>query len=114
MLYNITRRGLEFDLLPALAQSGIALMAYSPVEQGRLPQGGALKQVADAHGVSIYQVALAWVIRHPNVFAIPKAATLAHVRENRAAADLTLTAADLAALDAAFPPPQRKVSLQML
>jgi diketogulonate reductase-like aldo/keto reductase len=114
VLYNVGRRGIEFDLLPALAEQGIPVMAYSPVEQGRLPTGGALQAAADRHGVTRYQVALAWVMRHPHVIAIPKAADAKHVRENRAAADLQLTPQDLAEIDAAFPPPKRKMSLEML
>jgi diketogulonate reductase-like aldo/keto reductase len=114
VLYNVTRRGIEFDLLPALAAQAIPIMAYSPVEQGRLPAGGALQAVAARHGVNIYQVALAWVLRHPHVIAIPKAADVKHVRENRAALELALTAQDLAEIDAAFPPPRRKQSLDML
>lgn len=114
VIYNVTRRGIEFDLLPGLAADGIPVMAYSPVEQGRLPKTGALAAVAARHGVSIYQAALAWVLRHPHVIAIPKAADARHVRDNRAAADLKLTAQDLAEIDAGFPPPRRKVSLEML
>ena len=114
VLYNVNRRGPEFDLLPALADRGVSVMAYSPVEQGRLSQRGALKVVADRHGATPYQIALAWVMRAPGVFAIPKAADVAHVRENRAAADLQLTLEDLAAIDAEFPPPSRKTRLEML
>jgi diketogulonate reductase-like aldo/keto reductase len=114
VLYNVTRRGIEFDLLPALAAQAIPVMAYSPVEQGRLPAGGALRTVAARLGVNIYQVALAWVLRHPHVIAIPKAADARHVRENRAAIELNLTAQDLAEIDADFPPPRRKTSLAML
>ena len=99
VLYNVTRRGIEFDLLPTLAAQAIPVMAYSPVEQGRLPTGGALKTVAARHGVNIHQVALAWVLRHPHVIAIPKAADVGHVRENRAAIELTLTAQDLADIE---------------
>jgi diketogulonate reductase-like aldo/keto reductase len=114
ILYNVTRRGPEFDLLPTLAAKGISAMAYSPVEQGRLPAGGALQAIADRHGATPYQVALSWVMREKHIIAIPKAADEKHVRENRGAADLTLTEEDLAAIDAAFPPPTRKTSLQML
>jgi diketogulonate reductase-like aldo/keto reductase len=114
VIYNVTRRGIEFDLLPALAKQKIPVMAYSPVEQGRLPKSGALAAVAARHGVSIYQVALAWMLRHPHVIAIPKAADARHVRDNRAAAELRLTDQDLAEIDAAFPPPRRKMSLEML
>lgn len=114
VLYNVTRRGPEFDLLPDLARQGMTAMAYSPVEQGNLPTGGALGEVAQRYGVSPYTVALAWVMRRPALIAIPKAGTIAHVRENRAAADLVLTAEDLATIDAAFPTPRRKTPLDML
>ena len=113
VLYNIARRGPEYDLVPWLALRHVSLMAYSPVEQGRLPHHPALCQVAEGHGVSPYQAALAWVMRN-GAIAIPKAATLAHVRENRIAADLALTHDDLAALEADFAPPPRKVRLAML
>lgn len=114
ILYNVTRRGPEFDLLPYLAKNGIPVMAYSPVEQGRLPSGGSLASVAARHGVSPYQVALAWVLRHPEVSAIPKASKEAHVRENHAALDIQLGPQDLEEIDAEFTPPDRKTSLEML
>ena len=114
VLYNVSRRGPEFDLLPALADRGVSVMAYSPVEQGRLSTSGALEAVADRHGATPYQVALAWVMRAPGVFAIPKAADVAHVRENRVAGDLQLSPEDLAAIDAEFPPPTRRTRLEML
>ena len=114
ILYNVTRRGPEFDLLPALSERGVPAMAYSPVEQGRLPRGGALKAVADRHGITPYQVALAWSVRSANVMAIPKAANVAHVRENRRALDLVLTAQDIAEIDASFAPPKRATRLDML
>ena len=99
--------------MPWLDGPGIPLMAYSPVEQGRLPAGGALAEVAERHEVTPYQVALAWTMRN-GALSIPKAASLAHVSENRAAADLVLGLRDLAAIDAAFPPPKRKRALEML
>ena len=114
ILYNVTRRGAEFDLLPALAAKGVSAMAYSPVEQGGLPSGGALQAIADRHGVTPYQVALAWVMRKEHVIAIPKASDEKHVRENRNAADLPLTPDDLVAIDADFPPPTHKTGLEML
>ena len=114
ILYNITRRGPEFDLLPSLAKRGIPVMAYSPVEQGRLPSGGALKAVANRHGVTPYQVALAWGVRGTNVLAIPQSSNVAHVRENRHALELTLSAKDNAEIDAEFSPPKRAARLQML
>lgn len=114
ILYNVARRGPEFDLLPDLVERQMPVMAYSPVEQGRLPQGGALATVAGRHGATPAQVALAWVLRRPGVIAIPKAASAAHVRENADACNLALTAEDVALIDAAFPPPRRKVPLAML
>lgn len=114
VLYNLTRRGPEFDLLPWCADRAMPIMAYSPLEQGRLLGEAALDEVAARHGVTAMQVALAWVLRDPNVIAIPKAADPAHVRQNRAAVDLVLDGNDLAILDAAFPPPKRKQPLELL
>ncbi|MEP9347681.1 aldo/keto reductase [Xanthobacter sp. KR7-225] len=114
VLYNPARRGPEFDLFPLLGRHGIPIMAYSPIEQARLPRGGALGAVAKKHGVDPFQVALAWVMRRPDVIAIPKASRIAHVEANAAARDLALDADDLAAIDADFPPPRRKGALEML
>ena len=114
ILYNLTRRGAEHDLLPWLAEHGIPAMAYSPVEQGRLLADPTLAKVAAAIGATPAQVALAWAMRHDGVIAIPKAGSVAHVRENRAAAELVLSDADLATLDAAFPRPRHRRPLEML
>ncbi|WP_285639986.1 aldo/keto reductase [Lentzea sp. NBRC 102530] len=114
ILYNLTRRGPEHDLLPWQAEAGIPIMAYSPVEQGRLLGSPALATVAGRHGATAAQVALAWVLRHPHVIAIPKASTAEHVRENAAARDLRLSPEDLADLDRAFPPPAGPTPLEML
>ncbi len=89
-------------------------MAYSPLEQGRLAGKPALAQIAKRHGVTPLQIALAWVLRQETVIAIPKATDPVHVRANRAAADLALTAEDLAQLDRAFPPPRGETALEML
>jgi len=114
VLYNVTERGVEFDLMPKLAQRRIPVMAYSPVGQGSLPDSPALAAVAERHGATPFQVALAWVLRAPNVIAIPKAADESHVRDNVGAAGLVLSAQDLAAIDADFPPPTRRTRLAML
>jgi diketogulonate reductase-like aldo/keto reductase len=114
VLYNLTRRGPEFDLLPWAASAKMPVMAYSPVEQGRLLGNPALAEIARELGASPTQVALAWTMRSGTVLAIPKASTAAHVRENAAARDLQLTDADLDRLDRAFPPPTRPMSLEML
>lgn len=114
VLYNVTERGTEFDLLPLLVRHRIPLMAYSPIGQGALPASPNLPAVARRHGVTPHQVALAWVLRDPGVIAIPKAGDPAHVADNRRALDLELTAEDLAAIDADFPAPTRKSRLAML
>ncbi len=114
ILYNLTRRGPEADLLPWLAGRGIAAMAYSPVEQGRLVRDGRLADVAARLDATPAQVALAWTLRHDGLIAIPKAGTVEHVRENRAAADLDLSDDDLAVLDLAFPPARGRRPLEML
>jgi len=114
ILYNLARRGPEFDLLPDLRRRGIAAMAYSPIDQGDLPASLALTQVAKRHSATTFQIALAWVLRQPGLIAIPKAASLAHVAENAGATEVDLTDADLAAIDAELPPPNRKAPLDML
>jgi diketogulonate reductase-like aldo/keto reductase len=114
ILYNLARRGPEFDLLPDLQTRGISAMAYSPIEQGALPDAPVIAQIAKRHSATVFQIALAWVLRQPGLIAIPKAASLAHVAENAGAADIVLTAEDLAAIDAALPPPSRKSPLEML
>jgi len=114
VLYNLKHRGIEFDLLPWGEAQGLPIMAYSPLEIGPLQRASALRRVAERHGVSTAQVALAWVLRRPDVIAIPKASRLEHVRENRAALDLPLTEEDLTELDAAAPPPHRPTPLEMI
>jgi len=114
ILYNLSRRGAEFDLIPAQEAAGIPLMAYSPIEQGRLKVTGALAQIAAERGATPFQVALAWILRRGDIIAIPKAGSPAHTIENHGALALILTADELAKLDAAFPPPRRKTALAML
>ncbi len=115
VLYNLEHRGPEFDLLPWCRQRRLPVMAYSPVGQGgRLLRHPVLAEVARAHDATPAQVALAWTLRTPGVLAIPKASDAGHVRLNAAAAALVLGEADLARLDAAFPPPRRKQGLAML
>jgi diketogulonate reductase-like aldo/keto reductase len=114
VLYNLKRRRIEYDLVPFCQENGIPIMAYSPIEQGRLLGAAALKEVAQRHGATTAQVALAWLLRQPATIVIPKATNPAHVRENFAALDLKLTADDLAILDRAFPAPTKKYPLEML
>jgi len=112
VLYNIMRRGIEWDLLPWCRERAIPIMAYSPVEQGKLSVK--LEPLAKRRGVSPAQVALAWLLRQEGLIVIPKATNLAHVRENRAALDLNLTRDDLAEIDRLFPPPRQKRGLDVL
>ncbi|MDN7583119.1 Aldo/keto reductase [Burkholderia orbicola] len=114
ILYNIARRGPEFDLLPWLADHRIPAMAYSPVDHGRLPKRSPLDEIARLRGVSVMRVALAWVLAQPGVFAIPKASRIEHVRDNRAALDVVFSDDERAQLDAYFRPPRSKRALEML
>jgi diketogulonate reductase-like aldo/keto reductase len=115
VLYHLASRGVEYDLLPWCTERKVPLMAYSPVGQGgRLLQSKALAAVAKRHNATPAQIAIAWTMRHGNVISIPKASDQAHVRQNAAAGDITLTEQDLAAIDAEFPPPSRKQSLDIL
>ncbi|RBM17989.1 oxidoreductase [Prauserella sp. PE36] len=114
VLYNLTRRGPEFDLLPWCRERGVAVMAYSPIEQGRLLRDRVLAEVAERHGATPAQIAIAWVLHQPGVCAIPKAATREHVEQNAAALEVRLTQEDLSALDTRFPPPTRPEPLEVL
>jgi diketogulonate reductase-like aldo/keto reductase len=114
ILYNVARRGPEYDLLPWLAAHDMPAMAYSPVDHARLPKRSALDDIADARGVSVFQVALAWVLQQSGVFAIPKAGSAEHVRDNQRALELRLDAGECAAIDAYFKPPRSKRPLEML
>jgi diketogulonate reductase-like aldo/keto reductase len=114
VLYNLSRRGIEFDLLPSLLQRGVNLMAYTPIEQGRILGQSALRQVAARHQATPAQIALAWVIRQEGVIAIPRAGSPDHVRENASAVAISLTSRDLADLDRAFPPPKEPRALEMI
>jgi diketogulonate reductase-like aldo/keto reductase len=115
VLYNPQSRGIEFSLIPYCQSHDVAVMAYTPLGQsGRVLQNAAIAEVAKRHGATPAQVALAWSIRLPGVVTIPKTARLARVEENLAALNLTLTSADLADIDRAFPPPRAKRSLEMI
>jgi diketogulonate reductase-like aldo/keto reductase len=89
-------------------------MAYSPVEQGELLRNKAVKRIASKVGATPAQLCLAWVLRQPNVIAIPKAGTREHVRENHASLAVQLTDVELQALDDAFPPPREPRPLEMI
>ena len=114
VLYNLTRRGIEYDLMPWCNNRHIPVIAYSPIEQGRLLKHPVLQEIASVHFVTPAQIALAWVLRQPGVIAIPKASTEKHVLENYKSLSIHLTQSDLSRLDEAFPAPSQKIPLQML
>lgn len=114
VLYNLSRRGPEFDLLPWCQSHGVAVMAYSPVEQGRILSNHELIRVAKAYQATPAQVALAFLLERDGVMAIPKSSNAQRVEENRGATDLEISDEDWEALDAVFPPPVKKKALEML
>lgn len=114
VLYNLSRRGIEYDLLPWCQEQGIAVMAYSPIEQGSLVRNDTLIHIAKAYQATPAQVALAFLLEREGVIAIPKSSHATRVAENREAAFIELTDEDLEALDAAFPPPERRTPLEMI
>ena len=114
VLYNLSRRGIEFDLLPWQRERGIPTMAYSPIEQAQLLASSKLKTIAGDIGATAAQLAIAWLLTQPDVIVIPKTSHIARLQENLGALDLKLDAATLAALDAAFPPPRKRSPLAML
>lgn len=111
VLYNLARRGIEWDLLPWCRQNNIPIMAYSPIEQQGILKNSQLKSVASRHNATPAQIGLAWLLQQSGIIAIPKASNPTHVKENSAALDIQLTQEDLTELDKAFPPPNRKMSL---
>jgi diketogulonate reductase-like aldo/keto reductase len=114
VLYNLGRRGIECDVLPWCQSRGVPVMAYSPIEQGRLLDDPSLRAVAERHDATPAQVALAWVLRQEGVVTIPKAGTPEHVRQNYGALEVRLTDEDLSELDTAFSPPRGPQPLEML
>ena len=114
VLYNLSRRGIEWDLLPWCEARQIPLMAYSPIEQARLLRQPGLRNLAAKHGVTPAQMALAWLLRQDGLIAIPKASSRQHLEENFAALKLSLDDAVLAELDQLFPPPRHATPLEML
>ena len=114
VLYNVMRRGIEFELLARTRARGTNVMAYTPIEQGRILGNAALRDVARRHGATPAQIALAWTIRAAGVVAIPRSGSPTHTRENAAAAGIELTERDLQDIDRAFPPPKKARPLEMI
>lgn len=111
--YSINSRGIDFDLLPWSIKQKIAVMAYCPLAQGDIPEDGALKTVAARHQATPAQIMLAWCLRSGHVVAVPKTSNTTRMEENAKAAEIKLSAADLAELDRDFPAPKRAESLAM-
>lgn len=114
VLYNLMRRGIEWDLLPWCTQHSLPIMAYSPLEQGRLLNNRTLRKIAQTHDVTVATVAIAWLLHQNNVIVIPKSSNIEHIDQNRAALDLHLSVEELNLLDTVFPPPSKSVPLEML
>jgi diketogulonate reductase-like aldo/keto reductase len=114
VLYNLTRRGIEWDLLPWMRKRGVPLMAYSPLEQGRLAGQRGLAEFGRRHGMTAAQAALAWLLARDDIIAIPKTSSLSRLAENAGALAHTLDTVALAELDRLFQPPRGPVPLEML
>jgi diketogulonate reductase-like aldo/keto reductase len=114
VLYNLARRGPEWDLVPWCREHQVAMMAYTPLGTGGMLGNRALAEIARRRDATPAQIALAWLLRQDSTIVIPKASRPEHVRENRGALDVALTKEDLTALDRAFLPPKGKSSLGML
>jgi diketogulonate reductase-like aldo/keto reductase len=114
VLYNVSRRGIEYDLLPKARSLGMNVMAYTPIEQGRILGNATLQQVAARHQATPVQIALAWAIRQDGVIAIPRTSSTEHLRENAGALAIELSERDLADIDRAFPPPAKRKPLEMI
>lgn len=118
-LYHLGSRGVDYAVLPWQQRHHLPLIAYSPVAQGdawgqHLTTNPVVQQLADKYQVSLYQILLAWVIRHEQVLAIPQTSSVAHMKQNLAAGELSLSAADLAALDQQYPAPTHKLPLDVI
>ncbi len=118
VLYNVSSRGTEYSLLPWMREHGVALMAYCPLAQGGglargLMQNKVLQGIADAHGITVPQLILAWDIRDGNTIAIPRSSRAEHTLSNAAADKVVLTEEDLRRIDAVFPAPTHKVYLDI-
>ncbi len=114
LLYNLTRRGIEWDLLPWMRERRVPVMAYSPIEQARLIRDRRLIDFGRELGITPAQAALAWLLSREDTIAIPKTGRVQHVQENAAALNVTLTAGQLAQLDTLFAPPGQRTPLEML
>lgn len=111
--YNLQTRGIEFDLLPWAKNKNMPVIAYSPIGEGNLVENKLIKEIAQKHQATSVQIALAWTIRNEGLIAIPKAGSVAHVKENYESLSIKLTLQDLELLDKLFPPPDKKIPLAL-
>lgn len=114
VLYNVGARGIDFDLIPWCGSKGVTIMAYSPLGQGSFRKSPGLEAVAKRHNATVAQIMLAWCLRHPSVFAIPKSSRPERVKENAKAADIQLSPQDIKDIDRDFPAPKKAGALQMI
>ena len=114
LLYNITRRGIEWDLLPWLRARRVPVIAYSPLEQARLIKNAKLAAFAQRHDMTPAQAALAWLLANDDIIVIPKSGRRERLKENFGALDHALTTTQLKELDSAFPPPRGPRPLELL
>ena len=114
LLFNLTRRGIEYDLLPWLRERKVPMMAYSPIEQAKLLRDRKLAEFAKRHGMAPSQAALAWLLAKDSVIVIPKTGRRERLKENLGALDVKLAPAQLQELDGIFPPPAGPQALEML
>lgn len=114
VLYNLSRRGIEWDLLPWCQEHNIPVMAYSPLEQGRILHNQTLKRIAQTRNATPAQIAIAWILRQPGVLTIPKSSSPQRMDENLAALEIQLSEDELEQLNQAFPPPLRATPLAVL
>ena len=114
VLYNLSRRGIEWDLLPWCQSMRLPIMAYSPLEQGRLLKDQRLEDISKEAGMSVAELSIAWTMRSQDVVSIPKASSLKHVEQNINAWNVSLPNSILSALDKAFEPPMSKKGLDVL
>lgn len=114
LLYNLTRRGIEWDLLPWCRARHLPVMAYSPIEQARLLTNPGLCSLSASLGLTPAQLALAWLLHNDEIIAIPKSGCRQHTRENAAALTCSLDQATLDALDRLFPPPAGACPLEVI
>jgi len=114
LLYNLARRGIEWDLLPWLRERKIPVMAYSPIEEGRLLDDEKLVGFARRHAMTPAQAALGWLLARDDVIVIPKTGNPKRLKENLAVVEKPLTKAQLSELDRLLPPPKGPRGLEML